>query len=99
MSVIPIFTIPQRHLGKWTQACLYLSVAGFAVVTIVLCAMTDSFNSGSFLLEFNGVSGWPKGVAWVMSIGNAMYAFASTDAVIHVAEEMQNPGKAIPRAM
>jgi choline transport protein len=34
-----------------------------------------------------------------MTIGNAMYAFASTDAVIHVAEEMHNPGRAIPRAM
>lgn len=34
-----------------------------------------------------------------MGIGNAMYAFASLDAVIHVAEEMQNPSKEIPRAM
>lgn len=61
--------------------------------------MTDGFNDGKFLLHFDGKSGWPNGVAWVMSIGNAMYAFASTDAVIHVAEEMRHPGKAIPRAM
>lgn len=98
-TVIPIFTIPPRHLGKWTQGCLYLSIAGFIITTVVLCSMTDSFNEASFLVRFDGVSGWPKGAAWVMTIGNAMYAFASTDAVIHVAEEMHNPGKAIPRAM
>lgn len=61
--------------------------------------MCDEYQPASRILEFNGVSGWPKGVAWVMSVGNAMYAFASLDAVIHVAEEMHHPGKAIPRAM
>ncbi|KAJ2989390.1 hypothetical protein NUW58_g3491 [Xylaria curta] len=99
VTLIPIFTIPQRHLGKWTQMCLYLSVAGFVIVTVVLATMSNSFNNPSFLLEFNGVSGWPRGVAWILSISNAMYAFASTDAVIHVAEEMKHPGKAIPQVM
>ncbi|KAJ3562132.1 hypothetical protein NPX13_g8679 [Xylaria arbuscula] len=99
LTLIPIFTIPQRHLSKWTQMCLYLSIAGFIITTIVLATMTTGFNHPSFLLEFNGVSGWPTGVAWILSISNAMYAFASTDAVIHVAEEMQHPGKAIPQVM
>ncbi|KAI9150864.1 Choline transport protein [Paramyrothecium foliicola] len=99
ITLIPIFTIPQRHLGKWTQMCLFLSVAGFIIVTVTILAMCDGFNDASFLLTFNGVSGWSRGPAWVMSIGNAMYAFASLDAVIHVAEEMHHPSKAIPRAM
>ncbi|KAF5633465.1 choline permease [Fusarium sp. NRRL 25303] len=98
-GVIPIFTIPQKHLGKWTQACLAISVLGFVVVTITILAMSDGYNHPSFITTFDGTSGWPDGVAWVMSIGNAMYAFASMDAVIHVAEEMHHPGKAIPRAM
>lgn len=97
--VIPIFTVPPRHLGKWTQSCLALSILAFIVVTATILAMSDGYNNASFLLKFDGVSGWPNGAAWVMSIGNAMYAFASLDAVIHVAEEMHNPGKEIPRAM
>ncbi|KAI1018388.1 hypothetical protein LB503_005525 [Fusarium chuoi] len=99
ITLIPIFTIPQKHLGKWTQACLAISVLGFVVVTITILAMSDGYNHPSFITTFDGTSGWPDGVAWVMSIGNAMYAFASMDAVIHVAEEMHHPGKAIPRAM
>ncbi|KAK1763317.1 amino acid/polyamine transporter I [Phialemonium atrogriseum] len=99
ITLIPIFTIPQRHLGKWTQLCLALSILGFIVVTVVILAMCDEFNPASTLLRFDGNSGWPKGVAWLMSIGNSMYAFASLDAVIHVAEEMHHPGKEIPRVM
>lgn len=97
--MIPIFTIPQRHLGKWTQLCLALSILGFIIVTIVILAMCDEFNPASVLVRFDGNSGWPKGAAWLMSIGNSMYAFASLDAVIHVAEEMHHPGKEIPRVM
>ncbi|KAM5343328.1 hypothetical protein ACJ41O_014294 [Fusarium nematophilum] len=99
ITLIPLFTIPQRHLGKWTQMCLALSVLGFVVVTVTILAMCDEYNHPSVIVRFDGTSGWPKGVAWVMSVGNAMYAFASMDAVIHVAEEMHHPGKAIPKAM
>ncbi|KAF7551759.1 hypothetical protein G7Z17_g4789 [Cylindrodendrum hubeiense] len=99
LTLVPIFTIPQRHIGKWTQFCLVLSIAAFIVVTSVILAMCDEFNHPSIILKFDGTSGWPKGVAWIMSVGNAMYAFASLDAVIHVAEEMHHPGKEIPRAM
>lgn len=79
--------------------CLGLSIAGFLIVTVVILAMCDEYNPASTILRFDGVSGWPRGVAWLMSVSNAMYAFASIDAVIHVAEEMHHPGKDIPRAM
>lgn len=61
--------------------------------------MCKEFAPVSTILVFDGVSGWPDGVAWVMSVGNAMYAFASLDAITHVAEEMEHPGKEIPRVM
>lgn len=79
--------------------CLILSILGFLIVTVVILSMCKEFAPASRLLVFDGVSGWPDGVAWVMSVGNAMYAFASLDAITHVAEEMQHPGKEIPRVM
>lgn len=79
--------------------CLMLSILGFLVVTVVVLSMCKEFAPASRLLVFDGVSGWPDSVAWVMSVGNAMYAFASLDAITHVAEEMQHPGKEIPRVM
>ncbi|KAF9881544.1 amino acid permease [Colletotrichum karsti] len=98
-TLVPIFTIPQRHIGKWTTLCLVLSILGFFIVTIVILTMCKSFQSPSQIITFNGTSGWPDGMAWFMSIGNAMYAFASLDAVIHIAEEMHHPGKEIPRVI
>ncbi|KAI8315759.1 hypothetical protein K4K59_000694 [Colletotrichum sp. SAR11_240] len=61
--------------------------------------MCKSFQPASQIIKFDGASGWPNGMAWFMSIGNAMYAFASLDAVIHIAEEMHHPGKEIPRVI
>ncbi|KAK1848901.1 amino acid transporter [Colletotrichum chrysophilum] len=98
-TLAPIFTIPQRHIGKWTTLCLVLSILGFFIVTIVILTMCKSFQPASQIIKFDGASGWPNGMAWFMSIGNAMYAFASLDAVIHIAEEMHHPGKEIPRVI
>ncbi|RBA11115.1 hypothetical protein FPRO05_04288 [Fusarium proliferatum] len=85
ITLIPIFTIPQKHLGKWTQACLAISVLGFVVVTITILAMSDGYNHPSFITTFDGTSGWPDGVAWVMSIGNAMAAHLPSLEVFHQA--------------
>ncbi|KAH9238190.1 hypothetical protein K456DRAFT_1747782 [Colletotrichum gloeosporioides 23] len=98
-QVAPIFTIPQRHIGKWTTLCLVLSILGYFIVTIVILTMCKSFQPASQIIKFDGASEWPNGMAWFMSIGNAMYAFASLDAVIHIAEEMHHPGKEIPRVI
>jgi hypothetical protein len=35
----------------------------------------------------------------MLGIVNSMYAFAATDAPIHIAEEIQRPGVALPRIM
>ena len=54
----------------------------------------------SFLTQTHlGTSGWDDGTAWVLGIANAMYAFGGTDGVIHISEEMSQPGRRVPQVM
>lgn len=62
--------------------------------------MCDSFQSGSTIAkQGSNSSGWPDGIAWILGIGNALYAYGGTDAVIHISEEITHPGKRLPQVM
>ena len=62
--------------------------------------MRDHSNSGGFITGAGqGTSNWNPGTAWMLGIVNSMYAFAATDAPIHIAEEIQRPGVVLPRIM
>jgi choline transport protein len=53
---------------------------GCVLLLVVTCAMHKSMQAGNFLLRNDlGTSGWDKGMAWILGISNAMYAFGGTD--------------------
>lgn len=65
-----------------------------------MLAMRQHTNDGSFIVESDlGTSGWNQGTAWVLGISNAMYCFAGSDSAIHIAEEIENPGRKLPVVM
>lgn len=84
---------------------------------VVVGAMHGPAQPASFINSSSfGISGWSFGVAWVLGITNAMYAFGATDGgefplvhvsharpligtVIHISEEMPQPGKSVPQVM
>lgn len=70
------------------------------MVTIVCLVMSrHQYQPGHFVTSNIGVSGWPVGVGWLMSIGVGEYGFAGTGAVTHIAEEIPLPGRRIPQVM
>jgi choline transport protein len=79
-TVCPLFAMPKKI--SWTvQGTLYLSVLGCVIYLIVVCSMHQSTQPGSFVTRSDlGTSGWSSGVAWLLGIANAMYAFGGTDA-------------------
>ncbi|PLB54719.1 amino acid transporter [Aspergillus steynii IBT 23096] len=83
-----------------TQGCLYISVSGFLMAFIVVMAMHQEFQPQGYLLHAShGTSGWPHGFAWILGAANSMYAYVGTDGAIHIAEEMNHPGRRIPQIM
>ncbi|KAI4123416.1 MAG: hypothetical protein LQ338_005269 [Usnochroma carphineum] len=99
LTAAPLFLAP-RTVPRFVQATLCLSVSGFVVIFCMLLGLKKHTQPGSFITRSGlGTSGWSPGTAWVLGVGNALYAYGGTDGAIHIAEEIQRPGKNIPRAM
>lgn len=79
---------------------MFLSIIGFVMVTIICLVMSRGrYQPGSFITSNRGISGWPVGVGWLMSIGTGEYGFFGTGAVTHIAEELPMPGVRLPQVM
>ncbi|KAL8969325.1 MAG: hypothetical protein Q9183_002054, partial [Haloplaca sp. 2 TL-2023] len=99
IAACPLFLSP-KLIPKFTQATLFFSVTGFFIVFCMLLGLKKQTQPNSFITQSGlGTSGWSPGTAWVLGIGNALYAYGGTDGAIHIAEEIPRPGKNIPLAM
>jgi choline transport protein len=79
LRVMPLIIAPSK-IAWTTQATLYLSVTGCLIFLLVVGAMHGPAQPASFITSSSfGSSGWSFGVAWVLGITNAMYAFGATD--------------------
>ncbi|KAF9871507.1 Choline transport protein [Colletotrichum karsti] len=100
LSLIPIYTVKQRHIDYMTKAAMGFSLTGM-ILTIAVCLGMSNGNyaPGTILLENRGVSGWNPGVGWLLSIAAALYCFTANGAVTHIAEELPDPGRKLPQVL
>jgi choline transport protein len=80
--------------AKWLPqgeiVCFWLSCVGFAACTIIVLARSNNKQSGrTVFAKWNNNSGWPDGAAFMIGVGQGMFAFIATDAATHVAEGEQ----------
>ncbi|KAI9043603.1 amino acid transporter [Aspergillus affinis] len=99
LTLIPIFTIPQRKIDRLTKTAMGLSFIGFFIVTIISLVMGRGHYRASNITEYRGSSGWSPGPAWLLSIGLGEYCFVGISACTHIAEEMPRPGKKLPQVI
>lgn len=79
LTVIPVFT-SSRRLSWIVQTALILSVLGVTLFLFIPVGLHKHVNDGSYLVKSGlGNSGWNAGTAWILAIGNSMYAFGGTD--------------------
>ncbi|KAH8698943.1 amino acid/polyamine transporter I [Talaromyces proteolyticus] len=98
ISLIPICTIPQKYLDKWTKSCMALSLIGmFTTIGITLGMGRGHYSSGSIFVDFKGITGWSPGTGWLLAIANSLYCYAGNGSVIHLAEEIPDPGRKLPQ--
>ena len=73
---------------------------GGVITIIVIAAMPAQHASRSFVwTDFENVTGWPNGLAFMTGVLNGAFAIGTPDAVTHMAEELPNPKRDIPRAI
>jgi choline transport protein len=76
----------------------------FTVLATVICLLAPSSEKQSAAVVFGArdyfnISGWPDGVAFLIGISSVNWGFSCLDACTHVAEELPNPRKDIPKAL
>ena len=84
-----------------TKSAFIWSIAGFAIISIVLLACSSpSYNSGDFVYRlFVNETGWPDGIAWLLGLLQGGFGLTGYDAVAHMIEEIPNPSKEGPKIM
>ena len=94
----PLFLSP-RAIPKLLQASLAFSIVGLVITLGIVLFFRKQTQPLAVLLDSHGTSGWGPATAWMLGVGNSMYAFTSTDAAIHIAEEMTQPERRLPQVV
>ncbi|KAI0126580.1 amino acid/polyamine transporter I [Xylariales sp. AK1849] len=92
-----------NRLVPYTQhAGMFFVIVGGIITIIVIAAMpkqhaTNHFVWGSF--DENNQTGWQGGVAFLLGVLNGAFTVGTPDAITHMAEELPQPKRDIPRAI
>jgi len=89
-----------KYLPYLQQFGLFVVLVGGVVTIIVIAAMPASHASNSFVwTDFANGTGWSGGVAFLTGVLNGAFTIGTPDAVTHMAEELPNPKKDLPKAI
>ncbi|KAI9166403.1 LOW QUALITY PROTEIN: putative amino acid transporter [Paramyrothecium foliicola] len=97
-----IVVFANRLVPLTQQIGMLLVVAGGIVTVIVISAMPSQHASDEFVwksMEENNLTGWQVGVAFILGVLNGAFTLGTADAVTHMAEEVSNPSRDLPRAI
>jgi choline transport protein len=79
---------------------LFLVLGGGLVTIIVVAAMPSQHATNSFVwTEWVNQTGFSDGVAFLTGVLNGAFAIGTPDAITHMAEELPNPKRDLPRAV
>ena len=97
-AVCPLFLMP-RAIPRLLQASLVFSIVGLVTILALVLFFGPQSQPWSTVFDTHGTSGWSVGIAWMLGVSNSMYPFTSTDAAIHIAEEMVYPERRLPQVL
>ncbi|KAF4834401.1 Swainsonine transporter swnT [Colletotrichum tropicale] len=90
----------ERILPQLGSGCLIFTVLSIlAIVVSLFAGSTERATSEQFFTDYYNISGWPKGVAFLIGINGLNWSFSCLDAVVHIAEEIPQPSRNIPKAL
>lgn len=92
----------ERVIPIMSSTFVYISIALITAVFIALLAPSTEKASARLVFGAEGyfnVSGWPNGVAFFIGISAVNWGFSCLDAATHLAEEIPEPRKNIPKAL
>lgn len=88
-------------LSKTSTFAALASIVSFVFITITVPSASSEHTSAKFIFtSTENASGWSStGMAFVMGLINASWCFGLLDASTHLAEEIPNPERNVPKAI
>ncbi|KAG5659711.1 hypothetical protein KAF25_002270 [Fusarium avenaceum] len=105
VALIWIATASNIFASRWiplfNKMVFVLSVLTLGATTITLFVVTKDHASAKFIFtDATNRTGWSSdGFAFMLAVGNAVYAFLGSDCGAHLCEEIPNPAKNVPKVM
>ncbi|KAH6880033.1 amino acid/polyamine transporter I [Thelonectria olida] len=101
LNVLTVLCASFEHaLPRISKAMLLFSCVTIGVIFVTLFAMSDTHVAAKdFFVTSVNVSGWQKGIAFIIGMNGANWSFSCLDVATHLAEEIPSPGTNIPRAL
>ncbi|KAH7462940.1 hypothetical protein FOMA001_g18293 [Fusarium oxysporum f. sp. matthiolae] len=96
-----IININKSFVAKSVSIGMFVSIVVCLAIVVAVPAASPSHTSPSFIFtSTNNVSGWnSKGTAFLAGLINANYSFGLIDSAVHLAEDIENPEKNVPKAL
>ncbi|RGP78836.1 hypothetical protein FLONG3_3035 [Fusarium longipes] len=105
VALIWIATSANIFMSRWippfNKIVFVLSVLTLGATSITLFVVTKNHASSKFVFtDTTNRTGWSSdGFAFILAVGNSVYAFLGSDCGAHLCEEIPNPAKNVPKVM
>jgi len=78
-----------------------IAVVGGGIVTVIILAAVprQHASAASVFTTWDNQTGWGSGVAFLTGMLNGAYTIGTPDAITHLAEELPNPRRDLPKAV
>lgn len=85
---------------QWAYITLNLALFLTVIIALPIATPREFVNSASFAFgDFENISGWPDGYAFIMSFLAPAWIVAGFDTSVHISEEARNAPRAVPFAI
>ncbi|KIL89312.1 hypothetical protein FAVG1_07706 [Fusarium avenaceum] len=99
LSGVLIVILP-RWVPTAEKIFLFSSLLGLCVAFVTILATSSPKQPAKVVFgDWVNVTGWPDGLAFLLASGQAMYGFLGLDGATHIAEEMPNPERTVPKVI
>ncbi|CAI7675754.1 unnamed protein product [Penicillium manginii] len=89
-----------KFLPRLEAIILVVHIIGFFGILIPLVYMSEHKSNDEVFLQFLNSGEFPtQGISWFVGMTSCAFAFAGGDAAVHMAEEVNNASRVIPRAL
>lgn len=102
LNILTVFGASfEKALPKISKVMLLFSCLTIVTIFITLFAMSDNdhMSAKDYFTTSTNISGWSKGIAFIIGMNGANWSFSCLDVATHLAEEMPRPATDIPKAL